>query len=50
MATARAHTSRRDVSPMVRAHASNGSRCDGSRLDLSCASHGQIWAVRFSKY
>ncbi len=35
VAAARAHTPRRDVSSLAGAHASNGGRRDGSRLDLS---------------
>ena len=35
VAAARAHTPRRDSSPMAGAHASDGGRLDGSRLDLS---------------
>ena len=42
VAAARAHTPRRDLSPMARAYASHGGRFDSACLDLSYVAHGQI--------
>jgi hypothetical protein len=49
VAAARAPTPRRDASPMAGAHAGTGGRRDGACLDLACAAHGHMRAVRFSK-
>ena len=50
VANARAPTPRRAASPRAGAHAGEGGRRDGARLDLACAAHGHMRTVRFSKY